>query len=141
MPLGRSGLFTTFLFLLGSTVRPQQKGGEARLLLFRLFLFSLAALEFFSGGSDICLSADRLPWGSLGSEFGDPPGSPWVWRHSVWQAGPPKTVKNVIKSTPPQKNNTFYKTTSEIFHSKRFSFSILLVYTKKRFGIYQNTAC
>ena len=93
-PLGRNDLFTTFLFLLGSTVRPQRKGGDATLLLlFRLFLFCLAALEFFSGGSDICLSADRLPWGSLGSEFGDPPGSPWVWRHSVRQAGPPKPVK------------------------------------------------
>ena len=93
LPLGQNDLFTTFLFLLGSTVRPQQKGGEVRLLLFRLFLFCLAAMELFSGGSDICLSADRLPWGSLGSEFGDPLGSPWVWRHFVRQAGPQKPLK------------------------------------------------
>jgi hypothetical protein len=30
---------------------------------------------------------------ALVQNLGAPPGSPWVWRHSVWQAGPPKPLK------------------------------------------------
>ena len=66
MPLGQSHLFTTFLFLLGLTVRQQQKGGEARLLLFRLFCFCLAAFRLFTGVSDISLFGVWLQRGSPG---------------------------------------------------------------------------
>ena len=30
---------------------------------------------------------------ALVQNLGAPPGSPWVWGHSVWQAGPPKPLK------------------------------------------------
>ena len=63
---GRCRLFTSFLFLLGCPARQRPKRGEARLLLFRLFLFWL-----FRGG-DFYRCAAFWPHGGLkpGSEVG-----------------------------------------------------------------------
>jgi hypothetical protein len=73
---GRRRLFTSFLFLLGSTVRQWHERGGVRLLLFTLFLFCLVARVLFTGVSDIPVFKVPPESCELGSEVG--PGGTWI---------------------------------------------------------------